>query len=401
MATMQIFGGPAPTTAPEFKPHPTQQQTVGRKAVQEAPTQLSASAVEQPEAECLQGEAYIASMPPPGVEPMTPKNVHTIGDGGPLWCAASFGMLPELKAAIFARMDVDQSGGNGCWNGTTAICMAGRNRAQDCMEELVKAGANVMRAGMQGKNAIHWAAEQGLQNALAAIFTSESYRADCKVNINVGDSSGNTPLHTAVHNGDIGCVKVILDEWLVDLTKTNAAGKTALQMAEEANKANIVALLQKPPFPVEYMPLLEVRAFKAYLKDQEVEDYENDFSILDDTSLQVLRAAVAKSGRKGVKLTRMNKLLDEMWAKCGIPGGAAKPASGAFGKGGGFDSSPGGGFAFGAVAKPAAASVRVEGAGSAECNGLYEKRAELPSISNAANDLQARRNLGGKSVVRV
>ena len=101
--------------------------------------------------------------------------------------------------------------------------LAAQNGLEECVEWLIKAGADVNAKDRNQDTVLHKATFTGKLNCMELLVKSGA-------SVNAADESGTTPLMVAAHNGSEKCTK-----WLImtgaDLNATNKYGHTALKTA--------------------------------------------------------------------------------------------------------------------------------------------------------------------------
>ena len=88
-----------------------------------------------------------------------------------------------------------------------------------------------------GRSALHKAAFWGHDLTIKFLVNT------CKLDVNAQDYNGDTALHDAARFGHIEVVKQLL-AGKTDTTIRNKAGKTALDLANEMDKADVAALIK-------------------------------------------------------------------------------------------------------------------------------------------------------------
>ena len=112
-------------------------------------------------------------------------------------------------------------------DGNTPLHIASYNGHLEYVKLLIKTSTISIDPNSTNKNnqtALHLASENDHKNVSKYLLTH------AKCNPNLRDISGNTPLYVASQNGDLECVKLII-ETSVDLNMTNESNRTALHIA--------------------------------------------------------------------------------------------------------------------------------------------------------------------------
>lgn len=118
-------------------------------------------------------------------------------------------------------------------NGDTAIMIASFAGNLEGVEKLLAAGAQINRPGW---TALHYAAAKGRLEIIALLLEHAAY-------IDAESPNKTTPLMMAASSGNIGAVKLLLDEG-ADLGLRNAAGLNALDFARHYEKPDIAEGLE-------------------------------------------------------------------------------------------------------------------------------------------------------------
>lgn len=107
--------------------------------------------------------------------------------------------------------------------------------------KLIQSGADIRARTIQGRTALHYAAEAGKCNIvdiLAGLYRSNSLSLDCQ------DSKGRTPLHEAARSGKLESVKILLDAGAVPDIKDRRA-RTPLHATSEFEEIPAARTAQK------------------------------------------------------------------------------------------------------------------------------------------------------------
>jgi len=123
--------------------------------------------------------------------------------------------------------------------GLTALLWAARNGHLACVQELLRLGADAEKKSNGGRTALKLACG----NSHAS--TAQALLLEAHANPNSQDTYGWTPLHVAAYNGYTATVQVLCEGPVpLDLSLKTDRGETALDLATEANKHDVVALLK-------------------------------------------------------------------------------------------------------------------------------------------------------------
>ncbi|CAH1114326.1 unnamed protein product [Psylliodes chrysocephalus] len=107
----------------------------------------------------------------------------------------------------------------------------------EVLEFLLNRGVDINFSDCFGKTSLHYAASRGLQNVLLLLINR-------KANVNLTDNEKNTPLHLASLNGHENCAKALLySSPDVELNIGNSFGDTPLILASRWGYCDIVKIL--------------------------------------------------------------------------------------------------------------------------------------------------------------
>lgn len=153
----------------------------------------------------------------------------------PLHCAA-FGNSKECAELLIKQ------GASITINTNKATCeesllhCAVRANAIECVQLFITEGADVNSLKPNGTNAIHLAADLGLQDCLRILLDTEG--ADPNIRICIREKES-TALHLACDEGNVNCVKLLLAKG-ADASLKNHRGFTALHLASRASSLECV-----------------------------------------------------------------------------------------------------------------------------------------------------------------
>ncbi|EQA63560.1 ankyrin repeat domain-containing protein [Leptospira alexanderi] len=144
-------------------------------------------------------------------------------------------------------------------DGNTALLLAASHDSVECLEKLLKIEANFLQVNASGKTGLEEAERQKyhhvskiLKKALAEkLFFAAKHGEDelCRTILKLGispnpiDQDGNTPLHIAAIHDQISTAQLLLDLHASQFLK-NLEGKSALDIAKEKNKEELIQLLE-------------------------------------------------------------------------------------------------------------------------------------------------------------
>jgi ankyrin repeat protein len=126
--------------------------------------------------------------------------------------------------------------------GDTALHMAVTSGNTNMVAVLLDAGADVNAKGDSNVTPLHLAAFSGNAQIAEALL-----KAHADVNA-VGYRHNDTPLHVAALHGHASVVKLLLAHG-ADASAVDMLHKTPLQLAQENQKTNVIAVLTNPPPP--------------------------------------------------------------------------------------------------------------------------------------------------------
>lgn len=111
----------------------------------------------------------------------------------------------------------------------------------ECVELLLRAGADASGVMASSNDAfttpLHWAAQQGNTRLVSMILRGR------KVNVNLSNSDGWTPLQLAARRGSLQCVKLLLEAGANVHARTQA-GKTPRDLAAANGRQDVVPVLE-------------------------------------------------------------------------------------------------------------------------------------------------------------
>jgi uncharacterized protein len=167
------------------------------------------------------------ALPPPEVRAtITAALARTPDDR--LWVAAQAGSVAGMAAALADGASVDAFAGTCSWPPLLVCAMDGD---ADCVDLLLRAGANVHATDHQGNTALMAAATQEHTAVVGRLL-----RAGARVD--AVDASGHTAVHDAVNRGSLGTVRWLITQGGADTLAGNGADRSALCLVSVATVVN-------------------------------------------------------------------------------------------------------------------------------------------------------------------
>eukprot|EP01043_Picozoa_sp_COSAG02_P057045 COSAG02_NODE_6863_length_3318_cov_9.683753_1_plen_402_part_00 len=178
-------------------------------------------------------EALLAASATP-LEPETKRKADFIG--------ACFGGDVDTVRRLL-QAGADPYAANDIWDGAPVLHIAAKSGHADCVEALLKGGANVGATDAEGWTALMCAAWDGHADCVEALLNVRGY--DPLLNIHAKDDLGRTALFMAAIHGRTDCCRLLLragagQGW--DLTESSF-----YHYAEQNGHADVIALLRNPP----------------------------------------------------------------------------------------------------------------------------------------------------------
>ena len=124
--------------------------------------------------------------------------------------------------------------------GDTALLMAVASRSESMVVLLIDNGADVNAKGESQETALHLAAFYG-DAQIAQVLLKAGADANA-----IGYRHDDTPLQVAALHGHADVVKLLLAHG-ANVNAENMLHKTALQLAQENQRTNVIAILTNPP----------------------------------------------------------------------------------------------------------------------------------------------------------
>ncbi|WP_167883772.1 ankyrin repeat domain-containing protein [Leptospira stimsonii] len=147
-------------------------------------------------------------------------------------------------------------------DGNTALLLAASHDSVECLERLLTIGADPLKINSSGKTGLEEAERQKYHHVvkiLKKVLVERLFEAAktgdedlCKtilrldISPNSIDLDGNTPLHVAVIQDQVSIVRLLFEENASPFLK-NLEGKSALDLAKEAEKQELVQILEPEP----------------------------------------------------------------------------------------------------------------------------------------------------------
>ncbi|XP_021194831.3 serine/threonine-protein phosphatase 6 regulatory ankyrin repeat subunit C isoform X2 [Helicoverpa armigera] len=163
----------------------------------------------------------------------------------PIHSAAIIGNVEILNHIISAAADhniIDATNSQG----ETALVKAVVNGHLECVKKLLEEGADITKTLRNQNNLFHIAAEKGYQEVLRVLLDHD-YTVTRKIinNLTADDKKGYGPIHFAVQNNHLECVRTLLAHNANIGLKTieEHKGSTPLHIAARYNRVEIAKLL--------------------------------------------------------------------------------------------------------------------------------------------------------------
>ena len=151
----------------------------------------------------------------------------------PLMFAAKHGHLPTLQRLIEKGASVNITDNHGM---TPLISAAGRGHLTTVQALLSAPGIDINANSLIAATALHMAARLGKDEVVKALINKGA-------NINITDNAGVTPLMSAAGRGHLTTVQTLLSVPGIDINAKSFIGKTALHMAADYGKDEVVKTL--------------------------------------------------------------------------------------------------------------------------------------------------------------
>ena len=146
--------------------------------------------------------------------------------------AKTFYEVTQLRRQIVNRADPDDAG-------TTPLYLAARYGRVECIEALVRLGANVEQGKDNGTSPLHVAALQGFVDCVRLLL---GYGADPNALIMSGDNAGATPIAVAAKNSQAECIELLVKRG-GNVATPLSDGTTPLYLAAQSGSQVCVDLL--------------------------------------------------------------------------------------------------------------------------------------------------------------
>ena len=157
------------------------------------------------------------------------------GQATPLICAAASGRIELVDVLLKANADVNAGIANP--TGSSALLWAVRARSFVCATRLIEAGAAVNSTRVYSETPIHVAAVQGDVECLKLLLEKQ---ADVRVLLG---AERKNPLHLAASEGNAGCIRLLLGTSKMEINSVDAKGRTPLHLAAMTQSVESVSEL--------------------------------------------------------------------------------------------------------------------------------------------------------------
>jgi ankyrin repeat protein len=156
----------------------------------------------------------------------------------PLAEAAREGSLEGVRQHLIAGISANQLD----LDNRPALVIAATNGNADIVRLLLESRATPDLRDREGRTALMWASERGHTAAVQALIAG-------RANLNLIErSNSSTALMIAAREGHLRTVEALVQA-KADMTPTDATGRTALALAETANRRTVVEFLRRNNAP--------------------------------------------------------------------------------------------------------------------------------------------------------
>lgn len=160
------------------------------------------------------------------------------GEATPLICAAASGRLDLMDALLKANADVNAGLADPKHpDGSSALLWAVRARSYACASRLIAAGAMVNSTQVYTEMPIHVAAVQGDVECMKLLLQKQA-----DVRVLLGTERMN-PLHLAAAEGNVGCIRLLLQTSKAEIDSVDSKGRTPLHLAALAQSVECISEL--------------------------------------------------------------------------------------------------------------------------------------------------------------
>ena len=165
---------------------------------------------------------------------VNPNQSDTTYNQTPLWMASTAG--DEILGMFLERKDIEING-QSRW-GETPLYQAIQRKRLSAAKMLLEAGADPNIPAYENKTALSWAAAEGSEESIELLLKQP------RIELDIPDKFGQTPLQRASDAGHTKCIRMLLDNG-ADVKHADNEGRTALSLAATKGHKVVAKLLLK------------------------------------------------------------------------------------------------------------------------------------------------------------